>query len=57
MATTYENFLKIRHNIFLNSLEVENFDEIALPRTVKEIAQGLHLEQFPIEILWDNLDL
>ena len=32
-----ENFLKIPRVHFLNTLWVENFDEIALSRTVKEI--------------------
>ena len=32
-----ENFLKIAKSTFLDTLWVENFDEIALSRTVKEI--------------------
>ena len=32
-----ENFLKIANITFFRSLRVENFDEIALSRTVKEI--------------------
>ena len=38
----FENFLKIaKHCILLDNLWVENFDEIALSRTVKEIEANL----------------
>ena len=37
MAATLENFLKSCHIYFLDTLGVENFDEIALSPTVKEI--------------------
>ena len=36
-----ENFLKIAKNTFLDTLQVENFAEIALSRTVKEIEANL----------------
>ena len=36
-----ENFLKIAKIIFLDTLWVENFDEITLSRTVKEIEANL----------------
>ena len=36
-----ENFLKIAKSTFLDSLWVENFDEIALSRLVKEIEANL----------------
>ena len=36
-----ENFLKIAKNTMLKHLWVENFDEIALSRTVKEIEGNL----------------
>ena len=36
-----ENFLKITKSTFLGTLRVENFDEIALARTVKEIEANL----------------
>ena len=36
-----ENFLKIAKSTFLRYPEVENFDEIALSRTVKEIEANL----------------
>ena len=42
MAAIFENFLKSGHICFLNTLGVENFGEIALSRTVKEIAKILH---------------
>ena len=37
MAAISENFLESCHINFLNTLGVENFDEIALSLTVKEI--------------------
>ena len=37
MAAIFENFLKSCHMYFLDTLGVENFDEIALSLTVKEI--------------------
>ena len=37
MAAIFENFLKSCHIYFLDTLGVENFDEIALSLTVKEI--------------------
>ena len=37
MAAIFENFLKSCHIYFLNTLGVENFDEIALSLMVKEI--------------------
>ena len=37
MAAIFENFLKSCHIHFLDTLGVENFDEIALSLTVKEI--------------------
>ena len=40
-----ENFLKIAKGI-LDTLWVENFDEIALPRTVKEIEANLFFSHF-----------
>ena len=36
-----EYFLKIAKSTFLDTLQVENFDEIALSRTVKEIEANL----------------
>ena len=36
-----ENFLKIAKSAFLGTLWVENFDEIALSRTIKEIEANL----------------
>ena len=35
----FENFLKSRHSIFFKYAGVENFDEITLSVTVKEIAK------------------
>ena len=40
-----ENFLKIANRIFLDTMWVENFDEIALSCTVKEI-QVFHISAF-----------
>ena len=37
MATIFEKFAKSWHIYFFNTLGVENFDEIALSLTVKEI--------------------
>ena len=37
MAAIFENFLKSCHIYFLDTLGVENFDEIALSLTVKEL--------------------
>ena len=37
MAAIFENFLKSCHIYFFYTLGVENFDEIALSRTVREI--------------------
>ena len=37
MAAIFEKFAKIWHMYFFNTLGVENFDEIALSLTVKEI--------------------
>ena len=37
MAAIFQNFLKSCHIYFLDTLGVENFDEIALSLTVKEI--------------------
>ena len=36
-----ENFLKIANSTFLDTLWIENFDEIALSHTVKEIEANL----------------
>ena len=51
-----KNLPKVGIACCLDTQEVRNFDEIALSVTVKEIAYGLHFEQFPIESQWANPD-
>ena len=46
MAVIFENFLKSCHIYFLDTLGVENFDEIALSLTVKEIEAILCFRTF-----------
>ena len=41
-----ENFLKITFVLFSDTLWVENFDEIALSRTVKELEANLRFSIF-----------
>ena len=46
MAAIFENILKVGLVYFFDTLGVENFDEIALSLTVKEIAYILHFYIF-----------
>ena len=46
MAAIFENFLKSSHIYFLDTLGIENFDEIALSLTVKEIEAFLRFRIF-----------
>ena len=45
MAAIFEKILKNHHIYFLSTLGVENFDEIALSRTVKEITTILYFSK------------
>ena len=45
-----ENFLKIAKSTCLDTLWVENFDEIALSRTVKEIEAKFFFSHFLTKI-------
>ena len=52
MASIFKNFLKSGLRIFLTTLGVENFDEIALSLTVKEIAYILRFCIFGENSKW-----
>ena len=58
MAAIFENFFKSRSSVFLRHPGVENFNEIALSLTVKEIAKILcfHIfgEKFKMAAIFEN---
>ena len=55
MAAIFENFWKVSLVYFLDTLGVENFDEIALSLTVKEIPYILHFwRRFKMAAIFEN---
>ena len=55
MAAIFENFLKSCHLYFLDTLGVENFDEISLSLTVREIEAFLaKIRKFKMAAIFEN---